>query len=60
MTRSNIVGILSDAKHWSDRAEETRTLADSMRTPECRESMRRIADDYDRMANRAEHKSLLR
>jgi len=38
--------------HWSKRAEELRTIADSMLNPEPRMMMERLANDYDRMAER--------
>src|SRR5262245_25618483 len=43
-----------DPKHWRFRAEETRTVADQMTHEESRTIMRRIANDYDRLAKLAE------
>jgi len=43
-----------DPEHWRFRAEETRTVADQMTHEEARTIMRRIANDYDRLANLAE------
>ena len=39
-----------DPAHWRFRAEETRTVADQMTHEESRTIMRRIANDYDRLA----------
>ena len=39
-----------DPEHWRFRAEETRTVADQMTHEEARTIMRRIANDYDRLA----------
>ena len=41
---------LSDPEHWRNRAEEARTIAEQMSTSEARESMTRIAREYDRLA----------
>jgi len=43
-----------DPEHWRFRAEETRTGADQMTHEEARTIMRRIANDYDRLAKLAE------
>jgi len=43
-----------DPEHWRFRAEETRTVADQMTHEESRTIMRRIANDYDRLAKLAE------
>jgi len=43
-----------DATHWRFRAEEPRTVADQMTHEEARTIMRRIANDYDRLAKFAE------
>jgi hypothetical protein len=39
-----------DPGHWRLRAEETRTVADQMTHEAARTIMRRIANDYDRLA----------
>ena len=43
-----------DPGHWRYRAEEARTVADQMTHEEARTVMRRIANDYDRLAKLAE------
>jgi len=43
-----------DPEHWRFRAEEARTVGDQMTHEEARTIMRRIANDYDRLAKVAE------
>jgi len=43
-----------DPGHWRFRAEETRRVADQMTHEGARAIMRRIANDYDRLAKLAE------
>ena len=43
-----------DPAHWRFRAEEARTVADQMTQEEARSIMRRIANDYGRLAKLAE------
>jgi len=43
-----------DPEHWRLRAEEARTVADQMIHEEARTIMRRIANDYDRLAKVAD------
>jgi len=42
--------ILDDPKHWLERAEEARSIADQLSDPESRRMMQRIAEDYGRLA----------
>jgi hypothetical protein len=48
--------VINDPKHWRDRGEEIRRLAEDMKDPVSREMMLRMADDYERLARRAEER----
>jgi hypothetical protein len=45
---------LNDAKHWRDRAAEMRVLSCEMKEFETRTLMLNLANDYDKLADRAE------
>ena len=44
---------LNDARHWRDRAEETRAKADWFWKDSEKQRMMRIAAEYDRLADMA-------
>jgi hypothetical protein len=48
------MSIYNDVKHWRARAEESRTQAEQMPTEDMRRSMRKIAEEYEALAQRAE------
>jgi hypothetical protein len=45
---------IHDPKHWRDRAEEARMLAEMIGDETSKQMMLRIADDYEKLAERAE------
>jgi len=47
---------VNDVKHWRDRAAEMRILT-TMKDIETQAIMIRLADDYDKLADRAEFPS---
>jgi hypothetical protein len=45
--------ILDNPKHWQERAEEARSIAEQLSDPESKRMMLRIAEDYERLAAHA-------
>ena len=48
---------INDPAHWRSRAEEMRALAESAKDDAAKETMLRVAKDYERLAERAEKRS---
>jgi plasmid stability protein len=46
--------IYRDAQHWRSRAAEARAVADKIADPESKRLMLEIANDYEKLAVRAE------
>jgi hypothetical protein len=47
----------NDSQHWRNRAEEMRNLADETTDQHSRDTMFRIAEDYDLLARRTEERN---
>jgi DNA-binding ferritin-like protein len=52
-----VTNFIKDPKHWRDRAGQMRALADTMKDAETNKIMNRLADDYDKLADRATSRS---
>jgi hypothetical protein len=50
-------GFIDDPKHWHDRAAEMRVLAEEMKDDNARTMMLKLANDYDKLGDRAEERS---
>jgi hypothetical protein len=48
---------MNDAKHWRDRAAEMRVLSDFMKDAQAQRMMLKLANDYDKLADRAEDRN---
>jgi hypothetical protein len=48
---------INDAKHWRDRAAEMRVLSGEMKDFEAQTLMLKLANDYDKLADRAEERA---
>ena len=48
--------LIDDAKHWHERAKESRALAEQMTNPDAQRTMYCIAASYQRLAQRAEER----
>ena len=50
--------LVNDPAHWRQRAQEARTVADQLSDLQAKAAMLRIADDYERLAKRAEARTI--
>jgi hypothetical protein len=49
--------LLDNSKHWRDRAEEARRIAEELSDPNAKTIMHRIAEDYLRLAEHAQRRA---
>jgi len=47
---------INDPEHWRQRAQEARAMAAQMNDPISRAMMEGVADDYEKLARRAEER----
>jgi hypothetical protein len=52
-----LASFVNDPEHWLQRAEQMRILADEIHDEQAKETMLRIANDYGRLAERAEQRA---
>jgi len=48
--------LINDPNHWRERAKEARVHAEQIADPESKKMMLRIAEDYEKLALRAEQR----
>jgi hypothetical protein len=51
------LSFINNPRHWTDRAEQMRALAEETKDESAKQTMLRIAADYDRLAERAQARS---
>jgi len=49
---------LNDARHWRDRAAQMRVLSGEIKNLEAQSIMVKLANDYDKLADRAEDRAV--
>jgi hypothetical protein len=49
---------VNDPTHWRQRAQEARAIADQITDLPAKAAMLRIAEDYERLAKRAEKRAI--
>jgi hypothetical protein len=49
---------INNPQHWRRRAKEARSLAEQIGDPEAKAAMQRIAEDYERLAMRAQARAM--
>ena len=47
---------INDPRHWRERAQEARIVADALTDPDSNSRMLRVAEDYEVLAQRAEQR----
>ena len=53
------MSLSDDIRRWRSQAREARTIAEEMTDVECKRKMLQVAQDYEKMADRAEKDAAL-
>jgi hypothetical protein len=48
--------LINDPEHWRDRAREKRKLAERLQSEQAKQSVLRVANEYERLAEEAEER----
>ena len=56
--RAMSMALINDPRHWRERAEEARRIAEDMADPDAKRMMLIIAAGYDRLAQHADTRLL--
>ena len=49
--------MVNDPEYWRDRAREKRELAERLRNEQAKQTVLRVANEYERLAEQAEERS---
>ena len=49
--------LINDPEHWRDRAREKRALADRLTNEQAKQTVLRVANEYERLTEQAEERS---
>ena len=49
--------LINDPEHWRDRAKEKRELAERLQNEQANQTVLRVANEYERLAEQAEERS---
>src|SRR6516162_3009850 len=49
--------LINDPEHWRDRAREKRALADRLTNEQVKQTVLRVANEYERLTEQAEERS---
>jgi hypothetical protein len=56
-SRNVPASLINDPEHWRDRAREKRELAERLTNEQAKQTVLRVANEYERLAEQAEERS---